>query len=405
MLDSRLPRIVITTRWRLVGLFVVLALCALLNLGLLVFLKGGIRRHEAKHAAVQVAALSERSAAEVMLAGVGAGSGADLGELSRAMEAALDQLDGLDGARRERVAALRTSWASLTADANRLAAAPPNGLDLVPRLAEIDRQAATIAGEAQALRAEGRLDRVAAMLLPGAVAINVVALLLGLVLVNDVRRRVVRPIARITELARALARGDVNQRFGEAYPDGQFGQLARALDELAVAVERRRQLEVEVATDALTDLTNRRAFFAQLELAIGRAEVGDEDFMVCYLDVNGFKRINDSFGHGVGDQALIDVATIMHATFRASDVVARLGGDEFAAIAFGVTAADAAELHNRLDGNVEEFNAFADRPYQLSLSAGIVEYTSSMTVDALLQLADEAMYREKRGEPASDEAA
>lgn len=231
----------------------------------------------------------------------------------------------------------------------------------------------------------------------------------GLVASVVMVRTVVRPLRRLIVVIRRLSDDDFEARYGPPLPRGSLRPLARAVDEMAAQFQERRRhrlvLERQVATDPLTELANRRAFFAALELAIARAGVSDEDFLLCYLDVNGFKSINDSLGHMTGDQALVDIAHILRASFRASDVVARLGGDEFATIAFGVSEADAAELRERLEGTLEQFNAFADRPYRLSLSIGIVGYAPMLTADALLQLADEAMYREKHGAPTSEEAA
>jgi len=229
----------------------------------------------------------------------------------------------------------------------------------------------------------------------------------GFALAGALLRGAVSPLHRLARLARAAmtdgSRSGVS--FGAPYPAGVAWELTREFDEFFRQAARRRELEREAATDPLTELANRRAFFVALELAIERAGVSDEDFLLCYLDVNGFKGINDSLGHMTGDQALMDIAHILRTSFRTTDVIARLGGDEFAAIAFGVSQEGASELRDRLEGTLEQFNAFANGPYTLSLSIGIMGYAPMLTADALLQLADEAMYREKHGTPPTEEAA
>ncbi len=304
----------------------------------------------------------------------------------------------------------RTTWVVLHGVISRLTSpgAPAATPEVLSYIQLLDAALADTIGELVA-GYDHRLQKRTQLRMRWSIAGNLVLAAVGAGTLAITVLTVVRPMRRLTSLTARVGSGDFDARYGRTYPLGSLRTLTRAVDDMARRLSERErtgiELQRQVETDALTGLDSRRAFFARLELAIGRAEVSDEDFVVCYLDVNGFKRINDSFGHHVGDQALIDVAQIMRAAFRASDVVARLGGDEFAAIAFGVSEADAGELRDRLDGYVEEFNAFADRPYQLALSTGIVGYSPLLTADALLQLADEARYREKHGAPANNEAA
>jgi diguanylate cyclase (GGDEF)-like protein len=265
-------------------------------------------------------------------------------------------------------------------------------------IAVLDAARAVAEGERADAAAESR------ELMRWLVLLNAVAVAVVVGLFACLQGQAVRPLRRLARLEQRL-RVDPRVRYGPPYPPGVIGRLTRALDHFAGQAERRRELELELRTDELTELYSRRAFFAELERAIERAEVSAADFLVCYVDVNGFKRINDNLGHAIGDQALVDVAQILREAFRAGDVVARLGGDEFAAIAFGVDVTAEPALRDRIEGNVEEFNAFEGRPYQLSLSLGIAGYHASATADALLQLADEAMYREKHGDRDAHEAA
>jgi diguanylate cyclase (GGDEF)-like protein len=327
------------------------------------------------------------------------------GVLTQADES-LDYLRRHGDLDQEALRRLEVAWAEERAQAEVLRHADPQSATFATEGAQLWLRATAVVGAAEAVGDSARAAQAARSTARGRALLvwNVAAVVFGLALGFALHRDVVRPLNQLAELAQQTST-EIGARYGQSHPPGVAGKLTRKFDDFVGAAQRRRELEREVATDALTELANRRAFFARLEQAIARAEVSDEDFLVCYLDVNGFKGINDSFGHGVGDQALIDVAQIMRDTFRRSDVVARIGGDEFAAIAFGLSTADAAELRDRLDGKVEELNAFGDRPYRIALSTGIVGYNPLLTADALLQLADEAMYREKHGPAASDEAA
>jgi diguanylate cyclase (GGDEF)-like protein len=118
---------------------------------------------------------------------------------------------------------------------------------------------------------------------------------------------------------------------------------------------------------------------------------------ILLIDLDRFKRINDTFGHIVGDQALTEFAQILTATFRKSDVVARTGGDEFCILLAepdeGIQTALA-----RLRQNVDDSNGAGARAYRLEFSHGIARAlpTDDESIHALVEMADEAMYEEKR---------
>jgi diguanylate cyclase (GGDEF)-like protein len=119
---------------------------------------------------------------------------------------------------------------------------------------------------------------------------------------------------------------------------------------------------------------------------------------VVYLDVDRFKTINDTHGHGVGDHALRRVAEILRNTFRRSDIVARLGGDEFAVLALETSGEPAEWLAQRLREGVSVHNADERAPFQLAASVGVARARGEdeVSLDDLLAQADAAMYREKR---------
>ncbi|WP_159910710.1 sensor domain-containing diguanylate cyclase [Pantoea sp. 18069] len=153
--------------------------------------------------------------------------------------------------------------------------------------------------------------------------------------------------------------------------------------------------------DALTGLANRRALEETLEheLAASLAKAGHALLAVCFMDLDGFKRVNDTYGHDAGDEVLKVVAARLKAQARASDCVARLGGDEFVALLVGLgSPQEAVEI-------MERCLAAITQPIRLR-NAAVVHVGASMGVALnaesgdsaakLLQLADEAMYAAKR---------
>jgi diguanylate cyclase (GGDEF)-like protein len=150
--------------------------------------------------------------------------------------------------------------------------------------------------------------------------------------------------------------------------------------------------------DELTKLYNRRGFFTLAEQQVKIAKRLNNEISLLYMDINGLKWINDSFGHRKGDQALIDAANILKGTFRESDIIARIGGDEFVTFLFGASQEAAEVPVKRLQENIAEFNAQRNRKYKLQLSTGIVsyDYKHPLSIDELLEQADRLMYKEKR---------
>lgn len=157
------------------------------------------------------------------------------------------------------------------------------------------------------------------------------------------------------------------------------------------------QLEALSVTDELTGLLNRRGFNQVLERTIDNAKRYGETGLLAYIDLNGFKTINDSFGHTVGDQVLIEVARTLKSWVRKTDYISRLGGDEFAIV---FTRADvekttvrATELRERLNRASVTHDAVVI-PVRASL--GFMAYGPNSELAELIARADEAMYAEKR---------
>ncbi len=214
-------------------------------------------------------------------------------------------------------------------------------------------------------------------------------------------RLVFLPVGRLTALTQAFAAGKLDRRFGPRYTPGEIGRLGRGFDAMAESLVRQQALERQAMSDELTGLLNRRGFMASLESIIELSERAGLAFTVCFIDVDRFKAINDSFGHAAGDQALRDLAAALTATFRRGDVVARIAGDEFAVIAVGADAVEHAWIDSGVKKALQAQQAREPRPYQLAVSVGAVSSFHGATADALLQLADEEMYAQKRARRAA----
>jgi diguanylate cyclase (GGDEF)-like protein len=150
--------------------------------------------------------------------------------------------------------------------------------------------------------------------------------------------------------------------------------------------------------DALTDLPNRALFYDRLEQTLARSRRTGERFAVLYLDLDGFKTVNDTFGHDAGDAVLRMAAQRMTSCVRASDTVARLGGDEFAFLLHGVKAPD--DLHRVARALIAELRKpfdYQGQILQISASIGIALMSDQgATADALIKSADESMYTVKQ---------
>jgi len=116
------------------------------------------------------------------------------------------------------------------------------------------------------------------------------------------------------------------------------------------------------------------------------------------VDLDGLKWINDTLGHEEGDKALIEAATVLKETFRASDIIARLGGDEFAALAVDITEENSEIFTARFQSLIDRRNNQKNRKYRLSISMGGSYYDpeNPCSIDELMASADKLMYKQKQ---------
>ncbi|HEV3312573.1 MAG TPA: diguanylate cyclase [Chloroflexota bacterium] len=166
-------------------------------------------------------------------------------------------------------------------------------------------------------------------------------------------------------------------------------------------ITRRKLLEEALARqamyDSLTDLPNRAYLRNQLSNAIDEAAAGDGTFALLFLDLDGFKDINDTFGHHMGDELLKDVADRVVRIFGQKDTVARLGGDEFAIVLPGAGRAEAARAMRAVVGEFLAPFHVCGKNATVGVSIGCSNYPhDGMDAAALMRHADAAMYVAKR---------
>ncbi|HVL01726.1 MAG TPA: sensor domain-containing diguanylate cyclase [Dongiaceae bacterium] len=164
--------------------------------------------------------------------------------------------------------------------------------------------------------------------------------------------------------------------------------------ELQMALQQIHALSI---TDELSGLYNRRGFRLLADKIIRRVVRSGDCFSLVYLDLDGLKRVNDSQGHGVGDNMISAIANVLRQTFRESDILARIGGDEFCVLALG-RSEDSAGMRRRLQARLDAYNQTSGQPFQLACSLGVVTgpVPGAITLDDLLHHADTRMYADKR---------
>jgi diguanylate cyclase (GGDEF)-like protein/PAS domain S-box-containing protein len=176
-----------------------------------------------------------------------------------------------------------------------------------------------------------------------------------------------------------------------------IGQMTHALDLIMHWRQQTADLERAARFDGLTGLINRASFFDKLGSGTFGGIGSDELIGVLYVDLDEFKVVNDRYGHGAGDDVLIEASRRMTSVLREHDVLARLGGDEFGALCVGIHHVDEAiAVAERLLGVLREPVEVDGHAMVVSASIGIaVSPVAALVSDWLVERADEAMYQAK----------
>ncbi len=169
--------------------------------------------------------------------------------------------------------------------------------------------------------------------------------------------------------------------------NSQHGELKKLYEQMAR----------HATHDSLTNLPNRKHFHDQLANAIASAQRERRTFTVLYLDLDGFKAINDALGHAVGDQLIENTARRLERCVRKGDMVARVGGDEFVVLLQEVASVDISKIAEKIIKSLSEPFVISDKALCITTSIGVSTFPQDGTdAHALIHNADSAMYETKR---------
>jgi len=191
-----------------------------------------------------------------------------------------------------------------------------------------------------------------------------------------------------------LRRNDELGLLSKSFHDMQT-QIMMNLKELN---ESRKTLDHLARHDTLTGLPNRRMFYDRLEHAIATSQRSSKKLAVLFVDLDGFKEINDTFGHSVGDKVLINVANLLKSAVREADTVARLGGDEFIILLDLIEDTQHVKpIVRKLQGLFQNTMQIDGRDMQVRASIGVAIYPKDgKNAVELMQNSDQAMYNAKK---------
>ncbi|MBI4969014.1 MAG: diguanylate cyclase [Rhodospirillales bacterium] len=200
------------------------------------------------------------------------------------------------------------------------------------------------------------------------------------------------------------------RKSGEVYPEwlridavpdsgGRPMHYVAIFSDITFRKEIEDQLRLQATHDTLTGLPNRYLFTDRLKQSLAQAQRSNTRVALLFVDLDGFKNVNDQYGHSAGDQLLMEVAERLRQLVRASDTVARLAGDEFTVILPGlVRKSDASTVAGKIVESLSLPYALDAGPARVSASVGIAFFPDdAQDIDKLIIAADSAMYRVKQG--------
>ena len=232
-----------------------------------------------------------------------------------------------------------------------------------------------------------------------------IALVLLISLYISIRYYAVRPLAEMAvkiantdkegiPLHEISLSGSKEIRILSGMMNSMIKTIKNSRDEL---IEQRRQIQYQANHDSLTGLTNRYLFNDRLKHALKKAKRNNSILAVLFIDLDHFKQVNDSYGHDMGDQLLVEVTSLLNKTVRAEDTIARMGGDEFVIMIEDFKDVfDASILSGKIIQSFSNSIAINEHDLYVSCSIGISLYPhNGQTSEDLLKQADAAMYKAK----------
>ncbi len=234
------------------------------------------------------------------------------------------------------------------------------------------------------------------------IVLALLSLALSIVGSVAVARNITRPLETLASAASRIELGDYSAPVHLKRAD-EIGVLASSLNHMRGGIADREKRILKLAyEDPLTDLANRSRFANELEHAITRAAQGEFELTILMMDLDRFKYVNDTLGHGVGDHVLREVSARLQRTVTFAECIARLGGDEFAILVKHPRSADGggadfAEEARAIIQALEEPILFEGQPLDVGTSIGIAHFPEhGRDAQTLVRNADIAMYAAKR---------
>lgn len=222
-------------------------------------------------------------------------------------------------------------------------------------------------------------------------------------------QRVAAVIHGLFGLAQGLAAG-IALQFGKV-PSTEMGQLYNLVNFalmptffvamgvvviFLLATDLSNKLRLQAITDQLTGVSNRRGFLQAADLLVARARRHGRPLAMVLADIDFFKRVNDRYGHSIGDRALAHFARVLRESVRAEDCIGRIGGEEFAIVMGESSPEDAGKMVARVRQALVEHPLVDDgQKIPLTASFGIAAFAGDETKEALLMRADQALYQAK----------
>ncbi|MFN2126218.1 MAG: putative bifunctional diguanylate cyclase/phosphodiesterase, partial [Anaerolineales bacterium] len=225
-------------------------------------------------------------------------------------------------------------------------------------------------------------------------AVYLVAIIL---FIAAVTRIIHKPLYQLRDRSREIANGDLQMPMGISSNISEIQYLVDDLDGMRRSlVDLAEHMQHKATHDELTGLPNRYLFNDRLEQVIVMSERDNKQFAILLLDLDRFKEINDTIGHGIGDKVLRIVSARMLEGLRASDTVARIGGDEFSFILVGVGQILAEKMAHKIIDLIEPVFEVEAHSLKIGASIGISIYPDDgLSADLMMRRADVAMYNAK----------
>lgn len=328
--------------------------------------------------------------------------GRQFAALTLRIDQGFDHLKTLSTPReRALAAAARERWDETTADLDRAATQRDTPVDdsLDPFHDHIDDAASELAS-LHALNASQVGDEISSLgdreqfQLLAVFATLLVGVVIAGVWIHRLRRSITAPLLSLEEGAAHFGSDALSHRIA-VQGDDELARVGRAFNVMAGKLRTgQEELRYRVLHDSLTGLPNRALFMERMENAIARADRAG-CFSILYVDLDGFKAVNDTLGHEAGDELLIAVARRLRECLRGEDLAARLGGDEFGILLEGADAGHARAAAERLSRAFSGSVSITAGEIPVGISIGVATRQADEGLDELIRQADEAMYAAK----------